>query len=120
MRRLIAAAAAALIVVSCKAKESGGLLDVIHQTIDEARARPKVQIDIRTEKQNPSPGELQAQQDIEKRIEMEHVAHVVSDGSGPGYVRINVELDDKTAIDKLRAIVRDAGLSDRATVKVLQ
>lgn len=122
MRALIAVAlAATLLSVSCKRKESTGLLDVVHQTIDEARTRPQVQIDIRTEKQDPSPAELQLQQAIETRIEKEHVAHVVSDGSGPGYVRINVEVEDKTtAIEKLRAVVRDAGVLDRSSVKILQ
>jgi|SRR5436189_6392518 len=114
MRRLIVIA---LLLISCKGKP----LEAIHQTIDEARTRTKVQIDIRTEKQDPSPAELQLQQAIEKKIEDEHVAHVVNDGSGPGYVRINVEVDDKaTAIDKLRGVVRDAGVLDRATVKILQ
>ena len=107
--------AIALLLVSCKDKP----LEVIHQTIDEARTRTRVQIDIRTEKQDPSPAELQLQQALEKKIESEHVAHVVNDGSGPGYVRINVEVDDQaTAIEKLRAVVRDAGASDRATIKV--
>jgi len=114
--RMLVAGLIAMLVISCKGKP----LDAIHQTIDEARARTKVQIDIVTEKPDPSPAELQLQQAIEKRIEKDHVATVVNDGSGPGYVRINVEIDDKTAIEKLRGIVRDAGVSDRATVKVLQ
>lgn len=117
MRQLIAIGLAAMFIVSCKEKP----LEVIHQTIDEARTRTKVQIEIRTEKQDPSPAELQMQQAIEKRIEKDRAAHVVNDASGPGYVRINVEVDDQaTAIEKLRAIVSDAGVSDRATVKVLQ
>ena len=117
MRSLIAIGLLSMFIVSCKEKP----LEVIHQTIDEARTRTKIQIDIRTQKQDPSPTELQLQQAIEKRVESEHVAHVVNDGSGPGYVRINVEVDDKaTAIEKLRAVVRDAGVADRATIKVLQ
>jgi hypothetical protein len=120
MRFATAVVAVGLVLISCKGKE-GGPLEAIHQTIDEARTRQKVQIDIRTEKQDPSPADLQLQQAIEKRIEQEHVAHVVNDASGPGYVRINVEVDDKaTAIEKLRAIVRDAGVLDRSTVKLLQ
>ncbi|HUJ15329.1 MAG TPA: hypothetical protein VL284_16200 [Thermoanaerobaculia bacterium] len=111
----------ALVAVACGPKES--VVAAIRQTVDQARTPPRVQIDIVTEKPDPSPAELQLQQTIETRIEKEHVAHVVNDGSGPGYVRINVEIDPKdraTANEKLRAILRDAGVSDRSVVKVLQ
>ena len=119
MRGVIAfAIAASLLSVSCKQKESLG--EVIHQTVDEARTRPRVQIDIRTEKQDASPAELQLQQSIEKQIEKEHFARIVDDGSGPGYVRINVEFDKKPEVEKLRAILQAAGVLDRSTVKIVQ
>ena len=115
------AIAVLLLGVACQKKESGGVLDVIHQTVDAARPRQKVQIDITTEKPDPSPAELELQQRIEKAIEKAHTAHVVDDGSGPGYVRINVEVDDKTTgVEKIREILRGEGVLNRSTVKILQ
>ncbi|HJT18392.1 MAG TPA: hypothetical protein VJ853_13425 [Thermoanaerobaculia bacterium] len=109
----------ALLATACQQKES--VVGAIHQTVDAARSKQKVQIDITTEKQDPSPAELALQQKIEKEIEKAHKAHLVDDGSGPGYVRINVEVDDpKTAIDSIREILRGDGVLDRSTVKVLQ
>jgi len=109
----------ALLAVACQRKES--VLDAIHQTVDAARPKQKVQIDIATEKPDPSPAELALQQKIEKEIEKAHTAHVVDDGSGPGYVRINVEVDDKkTAVENIREILRGDGVLDRSTVKILQ
>jgi hypothetical protein len=56
-----------------------------------------------------------------EEIERADVAHVVDDASGPGYLRINVEVDDKTtSIEKIREILRSAGVLQRATVKILQ
>jgi translation elongation factor EF-1beta len=109
----------ALLGVACQRKES--VLDAIHQTVDAARSRQKVQIDITTEKPDASPAELALQQRIEKEIEKAHKAHVVDDGSGPGYVRINVEVDDKTTgVDNIREILRADGVLNRSTVKILQ
>jgi len=120
MKRLVVIGLILMFAGACQRKDAG-VLDAIHQTVDEARTRQKVQIDIRTEKPDASPAELQLQQAIEKQIEQEHVAHVVNDGSGPGYVRINVEVDDKTtSIEKIRRILQTAGVMDRSTVKVLQ
>jgi hypothetical protein len=111
--------ALALFAAACQRKES--VLDAIHQTVDAARSKQKVQIDITTEKPDASAAELALQQKIEKQIEKAHQAHVVDDGSGPGYVRINVEVDDpKTAIDNIREILRGDGVLNRSTVKVLQ
>ena len=119
VRRLTLIITVMLLALACQRKE-GGVLDAIHQTVDEARSRQKVQIDIRTEKPDASPAELQLQQTIEKQIEQEHVAHVVNDGSGPGYVRINVEVDDKvTSVEKIRKILRTAGVLERSTVKIV-
>lgn len=108
----------ALLLAACQGKES--VHDVIHQTVDAARSRQKVQIDITTEKQDASPAELALQQKIEKEIEKAHKAQVVDDGSGPGYVRINVEADDNTAIESVREILRSEGVLQRSTVKILQ
>ena len=113
-----ALALAALLCVAC---QKNSVLDTIHQTVDEARARQKVQIDITTEKPDASQAEIALQQKIEKEIENAHVAHVTNDGSGPGYVRINVEVDDKaTSIGKIREILRSEGALERATVKIVQ
>jgi hypothetical protein len=108
---------------SCQRKEPGssGLLDFIHQTLEQARPRTRVQIDIRCEKVNASASELQLQQSIEKRIEQDHLGRVVDDGAGPWYVRINVEVNETaTSIAKLRAILQSAGILNRASVKIVQ
>jgi len=117
-------AIAAVLLTLCGAcqRKEGGALEAIHQTLDETRARQKLEIDIRTEKQDASPAEVELQQKVEKEIEAAHVAHVVNDGSGPGYVRINLEVDEKdkpTSIEKIRDILRTAGVLDRATVKIV-
>jgi len=109
----------ALCLLSCSRKE--GVLGVVHQTLDEARTRPRVQIDLFTEKENPSPAELQLQQALEKRIEQEHVGTVVNDGSGPGYLRIVIEVGETVvSTGKLRSMLHDAGVLDHASVKVVQ
>ena len=124
MRRLcVLALLLALCAGSCqrKERESTGPLEVIHETLEAARPRTRVQIDITTEKEDPSPSELQLQQAIEKRIEQEHVGRVVDDGAGPSYVRINVEVNETaTSIGKLRAILQAAGVLNRASVKIVK
>jgi hypothetical protein len=124
MRRLFVLALLLLLWAgSCQRKEPGspGPLDVIHQTLDAARPHTKVQIDITCEKEDPSPSELQLQQAIEKQIEHEHVGRVVDDGSGPSYVRIQVEVDEAaTSIAKLRALLQAAGVLNRASVKIVK
>lgn len=122
MRRLCVLALLLLCAGSCQRKEgeSTGPLDVIRQTLEAARPRTRVQIDIRCEKEDPSPSELQLQQAIEKRIEREHIGRVVDDGAGPSYVRINVEVNETaTSIGKLRAILQAAGVLSRASVKIV-
>ncbi len=102
-------------------RRSPGVLDVIHRTLEDARPRTRVQIDITCEKENPSPSELQLQQLIEKRIEHEHVMRVVDDSVGPSYVRILVEVDETaTSIPKLRDILQAAGVLQRSSVKIVQ
>ena len=124
MRRLcVLALLLPLCAGSCqrKERESTGPLEVIHETLEAARPRTRVQIDITCEKQDPSPSELQLQQAIEKRIEQEHVGRVVDDGAGPSYVRINVEVNETaTSIGKLRAILQAAGVLTRASVKIVK
>jgi len=124
MRRLCVLALLLLLCAgSCqrKERESTGPLEVIHETLEAARPRTRVQIDITCEKQDPSPSELQLQQAIEKRIEQEHVGRVVDDGAGPSYVRINVEVNETaTSIGKLRAILQAAGVLKRASVKIVK
>jgi len=124
MRRLFVLALLLLLCAgSCQRKERGspGPIDVIHQTLEAARPRTRVQIDIRCEKEDPSPSELQLQQAIEKRIEQEHVGPVVDDGSGPSYVRIRVDVvETATSIAKLRAILQAAGVMNRSSVKIVK
>lgn len=104
-----------------KERESTGPLDVIHETLEAARSRTRVQIDITCEKQDPSPSELQLQQAIEKQIEQEHLGRVVDDGTGPSYMRINVEVTETaTSIGKLRAILQAAGVLHRSSVKIVK
>lgn len=119
VKTIVLAIGILLFGAACQHKES--VLGAIHETVDAARSRQKVQIDITTEKADASPAELALQQKIEKEIEKAHTAHVVDDGSGPGYVRINVEVDDKkTAVETVRDILRADGVLDRSTVKILQ
>ncbi len=122
MRSMRALATIALLVflfAACKPKEAA--LDVIHQTIDEARRKPRVVIDIRSEAETASPAELQLQQGVENRIEREHIGRVVGGGSGPGSMRIIVEVDETVvSIAKLRAILRSAGVMDRSSVKIAE
>src|SRR5437588_11246097 len=122
MRRLfVLALLLPLCAASCQRKEAGSpaLRDVIHQTLEEARPRTRIVIDIMSEKESPSPSELQLQQAIEKRIEQEHVGRVVDDGAGPSYMRIRVEVEETaTSIGKVRAILQAAGVLKRASVKI--
>jgi len=110
---------AALLLAACGRSEHP--LDTIHQTIDEARTKPRVQIQIRLDGTDPSPADLQLQRTIEERIEREHIGRVVSSGSTPGAMNITVEVDETVnSIDKIRRLLREAGVLNRSWVKIAE
>ena len=110
---------AALLLAACGRSEHP--LDTVHQTIDEARTKPRVQIQIRLEAIDPSPADLQLQHTIEDRIEREHIGRVVSSGSTPGAMNITVEVDETVkSIDKIRRLLRETGVVNRSSVKIAE
>ena len=121
VRRLIAHVAMIAIVaaaVSCRKSET--VLDAVHQTLEQVRPKTRVEVDIVTEKPQPSAAELQLQQAIEKRVEQERIATLINDGSGPGYVRINLQIGDAPdSIARLRALLHEFGVLERSSVKIV-
>jgi len=110
---------AALLLAACGRSEHP--LETIHQTIDEARTKPRVQIQIRLEGTDPLPADLQLQRSIEDRIEREHIGRVVNSGSTPGAMNITVEVDETVnSIDKIRRLLRQAGVLNRSLVKIAE
>jgi len=110
---------AALLLAACGRSEHP--LDTVRQTIDEARPKPRVQIQIRLEGIDPSPVDLQLQRTIEDRIEREHIGRVASSGSTPGAMNITVEVDETVnSIDKIRRLLREAGVLNRSSVKIAE
>jgi hypothetical protein len=110
-----------LLVCACRRSEQNAL-DVVHQAIDDARTKPRVEIQIRLAGSDPpSPADLQLQRAMEDRIEREHIGRVISTGSGPGSMSLEIEVDETViSIGKLRALLHSAGVLNRSTVKIVQ
>jgi len=94
---------------------------MIKETINEARKKARVNVQIRLASSDfPSSEELALRRKLEADIEREHIGAVLDAGSGSGFMDFTVEVDDTvTSIPKIRALVDRAGLLNRSTIKVV-
>lgn len=68
----------------------------------------------------PTAEELAVRKQIEDRILDERVGRIKESAAGAGHYDLTVEVDSTNdAVPKIRAILRDAGVMDRATVRVV-
>lgn len=95
-------------------------VDLIHDVASEVRTKPRVEVSIRLDHDNPLPADIQLQRSIEDRVERENIGHLVSSGTKPGYLYVTVEVEQTAdAIAKLQQMLRSAGVIDRASFRVI-
>jgi len=94
---------------------------VVKQTVDEARKKAKLNVQIRlTGNDFPTHDELELRSKLESDVEHEHIGTILDAGSGSGYMDITVGVDETvTTIPKIRAILNRAGLLNRSMIKVI-
>lgn len=116
---------ALLLVIAClgcrREKTTAEDVDkVVRETLQEVRSKYLVLIQVRLEKQEPpTPGELQVRDQIETRIESEHIGRVVKSEAVPGHYDISVEVDSTAeSVPRIRSVLRDANVLEQATVRV--
>ena len=107
-----------LLLSGCDQKQEAS--DLVRQTIAEARANYFVIIQVRLERAElPSAEDLQLRQQLEERIEREHVGRVVESKAEVGHFDITVEVDNTAeAVPRIRTMLREAGVLDRTQVRV--
>lgn len=95
--------------------------EVIKQTIDETRKKPRLNIEIRLEGNDfPTHDELALRRKLESEIERQHIGTVLDAGSGNGSMDFTVEVDETVkSIPRIRAILDGGGVLKRSTIKVV-
>ena len=117
IRMRIAIAVIVLGLFACQNEKTS----MIKETINEARKKARVNVQIRLASSDfPTSEELALRRKLEADIEREHIGAVLDAGSGSGFMDFTVEVDDTvTSIPKIRALVDRAGLLNRSTIKVV-
>jgi hypothetical protein len=113
-----------LLLVAChetagSAPPSADSHDVIKETVSEVRdAHLRVQLRL-PDAGPPSASDLTRRRTLEEKIEHDRIGTIVDESTGAGYVDFTVQVPSSvTAIPKISAIVREAGLTDRTVVTV--
>ena len=109
------------VTAGCRGETRSSAADVVKQTVDEARRKAKLNVQIRLEGSDfPTHDELALRRKLESDVEHEHIGTVLDAGSGSGYMDLTVEVDETvTTIPKIRAILNRFGLLSRSTIKVV-
>jgi len=107
--------------VGCRNETRSSAADVVKQTVDEARNKAKLNVQIRLAGNDfPTRDELALRRKLESDVEHEHIGTVLDAGSGAGYMDFTVEVDETvTTIPKIRTILNRVGLLNRSTIKVI-
>ena len=66
-----------LLLAAC-GEHSKPAVDLIHDVASEVRTKPRVEVSIRLDHDNPLPADIQLQRTIEDRVERENIGHLVS------------------------------------------
>jgi hypothetical protein len=108
-----------LILFACGKNETSSTVDLVKTIATESRTKPRVEVSVKLNGEQPVPEDLALQKTIEDRIEQAHIGRLISSGSDSGYMNITVEVDNTAdAIAKLRTILRNAGALNRSSFKV--
>jgi len=109
------------VAAGCRSETRSSAADVVKQTVDEARKKAKLNVQIRLAGNDfPTHDELALRRKLEGDVEHEHIGTVLDAGSGSGYMDFTVEVDETVnTIPKIRAILNRAGVLDRTTIRVI-
>lgn len=106
-------------LVACGKNETSSTVDLVKTIATESRTKPRVEVSVKLNGEQPVPEDLALQKEIEDRIEQAHIGRLISSGSESGYMNITVEVDNTAdAIAKLRMILQNAGALNRSSFKV--
>jgi hypothetical protein len=109
-----------LLLLGCAKTEKPAAVDLIHEVASEVRTKPRIEVDLKLPQDNPTPADLTMQRSLEDRIERENIGRLVSSGSHPGSLFITVEVEQTAdAMDKLRTLLRSAGVLPQASFRVI-
>lgn len=96
--------------------------DAIKQAVGDARTKPRLVIQIRLLAPGyPDAKDLELRRSIEKQIEEQRIGVIVGQEAAPGHMDLTVEVEDTMeTIPRIEDILRDAGVRERATIRVAQ
>jgi hypothetical protein len=107
-----------LLLLACDQKKEAA--DLVRETLDEARTDDRVVIQVRLDRAElPTADDLALRQQLEERIEREHVGRVVESKAEVGYFEITAEVDNTAeAVPRIRTMLAEAGVLDRTQLRV--
>ena len=106
-----------LILVSC-GKEK---MDLIHDVAANIKAKPRVEVTVKLNQDEATAADVALQKSLEDAVERQNVGRLVNSGTRPGQIFVTVEVEQTAdAIEKLRKILLNAGVLDRANFRVIQ
>ena len=108
-----------LALFACGKNETSSTVDLVKTIATESRTKPRVEVSVKMNGEQPAPEDLVLQKTIEDRIEQAHIGRLISSGSDSGYLNVTVEVDNTAdSIAKLRTILQNAGALNRSSFKV--
>lgn len=109
-----------LFSLACRGERAGEMEQVAKETLSAVRAKEVLKVQVRLEKpEPPSPAELALRKQIEDRIQQEDVGTLTESTTDLGHYDLTIEVaSTNESIPRVRAILRDAGVAERATVRV--
>lgn len=123
-RRTAAAIGMALIgvlVAACSKTERAGVGDLVKQVATEVRPKLQIQVAVRASATEVTKEDRELLRRLEEAVERQNIGRLMSSGELPGAIFLNLEVDSTVeATTKLHAILRKAGVENRATLRVIQ
>ena len=95
--------------------------EAIKQAVGDARTKPRIVLQIRLiEPGYPTEKDLELRRAIEKKIEEQHVGAVVGQEAAEGHMDVTIEVDSTMeAIPRVEDLLREAGVKERTTIRVI-
>ncbi|HEX2834697.1 MAG TPA: hypothetical protein VHW00_16920 [Thermoanaerobaculia bacterium] len=109
-----------LLLFACRGERAGEMEQVAKETLSAVRAKELVKVQVRLEKpEPPSAADLELRKKIEDRIQQEDVGTITESTTDAGHYDLTIEVaSTNESIPRVRAILRDAGVAERSTVRV--
>ena len=118
-RMRMKSAAILLLCIACGKNESSSAVDLVKTIATESRTRPRVEVSVKLNGEQPAPDEIVLQKTIEDRIEQAQIGRLVSSGTNAGFINVTVEVANSAdGIAKLRSILQTSGVLNRSSFKV--